>query len=95
MWRGRVAARRPALRTDCGEAASDPSPALVLVGLGVISLSMAVACVPDVRAALAERTLEECRELATAACEASSAVTARAAVAELARKPALREAAAN
>jgi len=73
----------------CGEAASDPSLALVLVGLGVTSLSMAAACVPDVRAALAQRTLDECRELAGAACEATSAVTARAAVAELARKQSL------
>ncbi|MGA2928654.1 MAG: putative PEP-binding protein, partial [Solirubrobacteraceae bacterium] len=70
----------------CGEAASDASLALVLVGLGVTSLSMAPTCVPDVRAALAEHTLEECRELAAAACEAPTAVTARAAVAELSRK---------
>jgi phosphotransferase system enzyme I (PtsI) len=69
----------------CGEAASDPMLALVLVGLGITSLSMAPACIPDVRAALAERTLEECRALARAALEASSAVTARAAVGELAR----------
>jgi phosphoenolpyruvate-protein phosphotransferase (PTS system enzyme I) len=69
----------------CGEAASDPMLALVLVGLGITSLSMAPACIPDVRAALAERTLEECRALARAALDASSAVTARAAVGELAR----------
>ncbi|HUO74510.1 MAG TPA: phosphoenolpyruvate--protein phosphotransferase [Solirubrobacteraceae bacterium] len=69
----------------CGEAASDPMLALVLTGLGITSLSMAPACLPDVRAALAERTLEQCRELATAALAAPSAVTARAAVAELAR----------
>jgi phosphotransferase system enzyme I (PtsI) len=69
----------------CGEAASDPMLALVLVGLGITSLSMASACIPDVRAALAEHTLEECRALARAALEAPSAVTARAAVSELAR----------
>ena len=69
----------------CGEAASDPMLALVLVGLGITSLSMAPACLPDVRAALAERTLEECRALARAALEAPTAVTARATVAELAR----------
>jgi phosphotransferase system enzyme I (PtsI) len=69
----------------CGEAASDPMLALVLVGLGITSLSMAPACIPDVRSALAEHTLDECRELARAALDASSAVTARAAVAELAR----------
>ena len=60
--------------------------ALVPVGLGITSLSMAPACIPDVRAALAGRTLAECKELATAALDAASAVTARAAVSELARK---------
>ncbi len=68
----------------CGEAASDPLLALVLVGLGVTSLSMAPVCLPDVRAALAEHTLEGCRALAAAALQASSAVTARATVAQLA-----------
>ncbi|HET8979007.1 MAG TPA: putative PEP-binding protein, partial [Solirubrobacteraceae bacterium] len=68
----------------CGEAASDPLLALVLVGLGIRSLSMAPACLADVRAALAEHTLDECRSLAEAALRAGSAVTARATVAELA-----------
>jgi phosphoenolpyruvate-protein phosphotransferase (PTS system enzyme I) len=72
----------------CGEAASDPLLALVLVGLGVTSLSMAPVCLPDIRAALAEHTLEQCRALAAAALQASSAVTARATVAELAAQPA-------
>jgi phosphotransferase system enzyme I (PtsI) len=79
----------------CGEAASDPMLALVLVGLGITSLSMAPACLADVRAALAERTLEECRELAGAALRASSAVTARAAVSELARQQSMSPAAAE
>jgi phosphotransferase system enzyme I (PtsI) len=65
----------------CGEAASDPLLALVLVGLGVTSLSMAPACLADVRAGLAAHTLEQCQELARIALGASSAVTARAAVA--------------
>jgi phosphoenolpyruvate-protein phosphotransferase (PTS system enzyme I) len=60
--------------------------ALVLVGLGIASLSMASACLADVRAALSERTLEECRALARAALDALSAVIARAAVAELVRQ---------
>jgi phosphotransferase system enzyme I (PtsI) len=70
----------------CGEAASDPMLALVLVGLGITSLSMAPACLADVRFALAEHTLEDCRALAGAALSASSAVAARAAVSELARQ---------
>jgi phosphotransferase system enzyme I (PtsI) len=70
----------------CGEAASDPILALVLVGLGITSLSMAPACLADVRAALAEHTLQECQALATAALNASSAIAARAAVSDLARQ---------
>ena len=70
----------------CGEAASDAMLALVLVGLGVTSLSMAPVCLPDVRAELAGHTLEQCRELAAAALAAPTAVDARAVVAELAGK---------
>jgi phosphotransferase system enzyme I (PtsI) len=69
----------------CGEAASDPLVALVLTGLGITSLSMAPACLPDVRPALAQHTIEQCRELGTAALKATSAAAARGAVAELAR----------
>ena len=65
----------------CGEAAGDPLLAPVLVGLGVTSLSMASSSVPDVRAALATRTLDECRALAATALAAADAVEARAAVA--------------
>jgi phosphotransferase system enzyme I (PtsI) len=66
--------------TVCGEAASDPLLALVLVGLGVTSLSMAPVGLPAVRAALAEVTLAECRELAALALAAESGAEARAAV---------------
>jgi phosphotransferase system enzyme I (PtsI) len=72
----------------CGEAASDPLLALVLVGLGITSLSMAPACLPDVRAALAEHTIQHCRALAAAALQASSAQAARASVTELAKQQA-------
>ncbi len=68
----------------CGEAASDPLLALVLTGLGVTSLSAAPGCLPAVRAALATRTLEECRTLAGLALAAPDAVAARTAVAEAA-----------
>jgi phosphotransferase system enzyme I (PtsI) len=70
----------------CGEAASDPSLALVLTGLGITSLSMAPTCLPDVRAALAAHTYEECKALAAAAIAAPTAATAREAVAS-ARAP--------
>ncbi|MBC6449602.1 phosphoenolpyruvate--protein phosphotransferase [Actinokineospora xionganensis] len=65
----------------CGEAASDPLLAVVLAGLGIESLSMAAVSVPDVRAALAEHTIEQCREMAVAALAAESAVGAREAAA--------------
>jgi len=64
----------------CGEAASDPLLALVLVGLGVTSLSMAPGAVPAVRASLAQQTLAECRSLAVHALEAEDGRSARAAV---------------
>ena len=64
----------------CGEAASDPFLAPVLVGLGVTSLSMAPVSVPEVRARLAALTLAECEELAQRALAATSGAAARAAV---------------
>ena len=64
----------------CGEAASDPLLALVLVGLGVTSLSMAPGAVPAVRASLAEHSLADCRSLAGSAMEAEDGTSARAAV---------------
>jgi phosphotransferase system enzyme I (PtsI) len=72
----------------CGEAASDPLLAPVLVGLGARSLSMAPACLADVRGALAEKTLEECRALSVLALEAPSAAQARSRVADHAPVPA-------
>jgi phosphotransferase system enzyme I (PtsI) len=70
----------------CGEAASDPLLALVLVGLGVGSLSMAPVGLPAVRAALADHTLEQCRTLAALALQADSAAEARRTVRALAEE---------
>src|ERR687892_588765 len=64
----------------CGEAASDPLLALVFVGLGVTSLSMAPVSIPAVRAAIATHTLAECRGLATLALDAEDGRAARTAV---------------
>ncbi|MFH8384375.1 phosphoenolpyruvate--protein phosphotransferase [Kitasatospora sp. NPDC018058] len=61
----------------CGEAAADPALAMVLVGLGITSLSAAPASLPEVRAALAAHTLAECRELADLALHADDADDAR------------------
>ncbi|MEE1782798.1 phosphoenolpyruvate--protein phosphotransferase [Streptomyces sp. SP17BM10] len=73
----RAAAERGRPIGVCGEAAADPALALVLVGLGVTSLSAAPASLPEVRAALATHTLAECRELAELALLADDAVTSR------------------
>jgi phosphotransferase system enzyme I (PtsI) len=62
----------------CGEAASDPLLAPVLVGLGVTSLSMAPGAVAEVRSALAAVTLAECRRRAELALGAADAQDARA-----------------
>lgn len=60
----------------CGEAAGDPLLALVLVGLGVSSLSMAVSKVGMVRVALSLHSLPDCQRLATTARDARTAVDA-------------------
>ena len=69
----------------CGEAASDPLLALVLVGLGVTSLSMAPVSIPPVRVALALHTFAECRGLAALALDAADGRAGRAAVRDATR----------
>lgn len=51
----------------CGEAAADPDLAIVLAGLGVNSLSMTPVALDDVRAELAQHTLEEAQQIAAKA----------------------------
>lgn len=67
----------------CGEAAADPLLAVVLVGLGVSSLSMAATAVRAVGARIGAVTLEQCEEAAVAALEASSPRRAREAVRDI------------
>lgn len=64
----------------CGEAGGDPLMALVLVGLGVSSLSMAPGKVRAVRAALRLHDFEDCQRFASGALQASTAKQAREAV---------------
>lgn len=61
----------------CGEAAADPLLAVVLVGLGATSLSMAPAALADVRAELLRHSLEQARRIARAALAAPTATEAR------------------
>ncbi|PVZ07899.1 phosphoenolpyruvate--protein phosphotransferase [Actinomycetospora cinnamomea] len=62
----------------CGEAAADPDLAVVLVGLGVTSLSASPAALPAVAARIAASDLDACRRAASAALAAPDAATARA-----------------
>jgi phosphotransferase system enzyme I (PtsI) len=64
----------------CGEAAADPKLAVVLVGLGVTSLSMSAPAIADVRDELARWTLEGARDAARLALAAEDATGARTAV---------------
>ncbi|WP_292831325.1 phosphoenolpyruvate--protein phosphotransferase [Microbacterium sp.] len=63
----------------CGEAAADPLLAVVLVGLGATSLSMAPTALADVRAALLKQTMRDAERIASAALGAADAASARAA----------------
>lgn len=68
----------------CGEAAGDPLLALVLVGVGIRSLSMAAGKITAVKAALSRHNLEQCRRIADAALAACSPEEARTAALKLA-----------
>lgn len=68
----------------CGEAGGDPLVALVLVGLGVKSLSMAPGKVNAVRAALRLHDFDTCRQMANYAVASRTAKDAREAVLKLA-----------
>src|SRR5699024_2786870 len=68
----------------CGEAAADPLLAVVLVGLGATTLSMAPTALADVRATLLDHSLDDARRIASAALAASDAASARAAAQEAA-----------
>ncbi len=61
----------------CGEAAADPLLAVVLVGLGATSLSMAPTALADVRASLLQYSIDDARVIAEAALAANDAASAR------------------
>ncbi|WP_458116215.1 phosphoenolpyruvate--protein phosphotransferase [Arthrobacter sp. D2-10] len=66
----------------CGEAAADPALAVVLVGLGVSTLSMTARSLAAVAAVLKTVTLEQAQELAQLALAARTADEARSRVRE-------------
>jgi len=67
----------------CGEAAADPMLAIVLVGLGITSLSCAASAVPAVGARLGTVDLATCRAAAEAALAADDPQAGRTVVREL------------
>ncbi|AMD87582.1 phosphoenolpyruvate--protein phosphotransferase [Actinomyces radicidentis] len=64
----------------CGEAAADPALAVVLVGLGVASLSMTARALPDVDAVMKSVDLADAKRLAELAIAQPTAEAAREAV---------------
>ena len=64
----------------CGEAAADPMLATALVGMGITSLSMALAAVRSVGAQLAAVSMDVCEQAAEAALGATDPMAARDAV---------------
>ncbi|MGO2659652.1 phosphoenolpyruvate--protein phosphotransferase [Mycetocola reblochoni] len=64
----------------CGEAAADPALAVVLLGLGVTSLSMTARALPRVATVLRTVSADDCRRLAALALDSEDAEAARAAV---------------
>lgn len=83
---GMVGSAGAATRTPvgvCGEAASQPDLAPVLVGLGATSLSMTARSLPRVAPAISAVTVERCREAANAALLAHTSAAARRAAANV------------
>ena len=64
----------------CGEAAADPMLATALVGMGISSLSMALAAVRPVGAQLAAVSMDVCEQAAEVALAAADPMAARDAV---------------
>jgi phosphoenolpyruvate-protein phosphotransferase (PTS system enzyme I) len=71
----------------CGEAAADPLLATALVGMGVTSLSMALAAVRPVGAQLAAVTMDTCEMAAEVALAATDPMAARDAVRQVLTAP--------
>lgn len=72
-----AAAARGRRLSVCGEMASSPSCAVVLVGLGIADLSMPPATIPPVKQVLRGVTLREARSLAEEACGLPTATEIR------------------
>jgi phosphoenolpyruvate-protein kinase (PTS system EI component) len=61
----------------CGSLASEIAAAPILIGLGVAELSAAPAAIPDLKAAIRELTMSQCRDIAERALVCASAAEVR------------------
>lgn len=61
----------------CGEAAADPALAVVLIGLGVDTLSMNAGAIPAVAAVLKSVTKEKAQQIAAIALQQISSAEAK------------------
>ncbi len=66
----------------CGAMASDPLAALLLVGLGIRTLSMEAAAIAEIKETLRRVTLEECEQIAEEAMTKDTAVAVELCIAE-------------
>jgi phosphocarrier protein FPr/phosphocarrier protein len=62
----------------CGGLASEIAAAPILIGLGVTELSAAPAAIPDLKAAIRDLTMDQCRDIAARALACASAAEVRA-----------------
>lgn len=56
----------------CGEMASNPISAILLIGLGVYTLSMNATTIPNIKRVISQVSIEECEDLANKALEMST-----------------------
>ncbi len=70
-------ARHDRVVSVCGGLASELAAAPILIGLGVTELSASPAMVPELKAAIRELTMVQCRDLAERALVQTSAADVR------------------
>jgi phosphocarrier protein FPr len=68
----------------CGEIAADPAAAVLLIGLGVLELSMTPRAIPAVKDAIRSMSANKAKQLAALALHRDSAASVRALLSDLA-----------
>lgn len=82
----RVARRRAVPLSCCGEAAGDPDYAVLLIGLGVRTLSATAASIPQLKRLVRSVTIEQCERIARKALSLDSDVSVAAFLRDQTRK---------